>query len=162
MTRVLFLLFIFPTFAFAGSIFDDVPISTIEHRKVQQESVVGTFCWHSEEGNHFCADTALTSPQEEIEIRSNSVLTLKMPNQKNLRVIQYSFIPVTTEMQNTKEEYPGRYNWQAGPSEVKELKLKKKLKIRAKLEPGLYVLNISAWWKNYDDANHGFLIKITP
>ena len=162
MTRVLLILLVFPLFSSAESIFDKVPVSTIEKGKLKQESVIGSFCWHPKKGNHFCADTGLVSPREEIEIKPNSVLTLKMPNQENLKVIQYSFVPVTAEMQTAKEEYPGRYNWQGGLSEVKELKLKRKLKIKTRLEPGLYVLSVSAWWKNYDDANHGFLIKITP
>lgn len=162
MHRLLFLLLFLPTLSYGKSLFDEVPTSSIRVGKIEQESVVGSFCWHPEEGSHFCADTGLVSPQEKIKVKSNSVFRLKMPNQENLRAIQYAFVPVTSEMVDSKEEYPGRYNWQGGVSEIQELRLRRKLKIKKKLEPGLYVLSISAWWKNYDDANHGFLIEVTP
>jgi len=162
MIRVILLFFIFPAFALGENIFDKVPTSTIVYGETAQESVVGSFCWHPEGDSHLCADTGLISPNEYMEVLSNSSLILKMPNQKNLRLIQYSFVPVTNEMEKTKGTHGNRYNWEGGTSEIKQLELKKELKIDFQLKPGLYILNVFAWWKNHDDANHGFLINIAP
>ncbi len=164
MIRLFILLFVIPLSAFANEEdpFDRVPTSHIKSNDVLQDSVIGTFCWHYGNGDHHCVDTGLVSPKESIEVKQGDPIALTMPNQKNLRLVQYSFIPVNDSMIVTDEVYPDRYYWDAGPSAVAQLELTQSLSISSELKPGLYVLSVSAWWNNYDDANHGFLINVSP
>ncbi|RBP44837.1 hypothetical protein [Arenicella xantha] len=158
MFKLLWPLFFLPALALAES----VPKSNIELNGAIQESVLGSFCWHINQGGHFCLDNGLTSPKEPLTAPQNFSLELKLPDQDKLRKVQYSFVPVDYEMIVDDGTALNGYGWNTGMKALQELDLNEKLTISSNLKPGLYVLGVLAWWKNHNDAYHGFLIKISP
>ena len=164
MTRILSILLIsfFSSEVIGSGYFDKVPTASIEFNGEKQNSAVGTFCWHFPLEASMCVDTGLVSPNIPLSVNSNPTFLVTMPNHKDLMLIQYSVVAVSDDLAMKNDSAPERIDWDAGFKNVSELKVSKKLEIKLDLKPGLYVLNVMAWWKNHNDASHGFLVSVAP
>ena len=162
MSRMIALLFLVPSIVLAESSIDRIPRAKISIGSIEQTSALGSFCWHEEGSNHFCLDTGLVSPTKPINTKREVSLLLSMPNQRTLKHLNYSFVPVSKDLVNEEMSTQSSILWNAGTRELGTISLEENLKIMKKLSPGLYVFSVGAWWENGDDAKHGFLINVTP
>lgn len=131
-----------------------------------QTAGIGTYCWSEAQGAemaHLCADM-VGIPTAQVSLlapASPFVAQLTLPlSQVPANVMMLTF-PATVAAEQTG--YADGYRWWDFPENVEavSLPLTTEQEIVFELEPGLHVIQISAWWEGVGDATFGFLVEVT-
>ena len=144
----------------ATSPVDDIepPPATLEINGSVQTSGIGTFCWSNESGG-LCADMIGVPTQPDPIITSSPIQAqLHLPLEEPPSNLELQIMPVD---ETSIDVGPRNYRWwdyQDQPSGT--LPLISEQAIDLSLEPGLYVLRITAWWDGEGDVTYGFLLQV--
>ena len=150
-------------FLLAGSASADPPPAILEINGNEQTSGIGSYCWKVENETYsICADTiGIITPAEPLLTRSPFTAHLTLLLQESPEELGFSATRVTDD-DELKEavndvrawRFEGnRGNWYKLPSE-------REPDINLSLEPGLYVLNVGAKWKDIGSVTYGFLVQV--
>jgi len=130
---------------------------------IEQTSGISSNCWKVENETYsICTDTiGIITPAEPLLIRSPFTAHLTLPIQEPPEELGFSTTRVTDddELKATVNDvrawrFEGnRGNWYKLPSE-------REPDINLSLEPGLYVLNVGAKWKDIGSVTYGFLMQV--
>lgn len=137
------------------------PLARLEVGEERQLAGRGSFCW---KGN--CADFGIYTNSMPLVVRSPFTAHLHLPLVEppdGLRLYTMMVSPpghleyeiIADDEASWSSEKPGRELLDRGA-----LLLKRDQDIKLSLEPGYYALVISAAWRDYGDAQYGFLIEI--
>ena len=86
---------------------------------------------------------------------------IRLPLEQSPFELQFNVIRVTEQ-----DALPSRargyrwWPWKEGRNV--NLPLERQQQVELTLEPGLYVLHVSAWWHKQGDASYGFLVQVQP
>lgn len=100
--------------------------------------------------------------QEPLPVGSPFTAHLSLPFQESPEELQLNVIRVTSEDKLKGGEEHRWQLWRFQEGQRFMLPLEREQDIELSLEPGLYVLKISASWKEKDDTRYGFLWEVQP
>ncbi len=138
------------------------PASQAIGGKVQM-SGIGSYCWSDDQtGRGVCADAiGIPTLVEPLPARSPLTAQIRLPLEEPPFELQFNVIRVTEQ-----DALPSRargyrwWPWKEGRNV--NLPLERQPQVELTLEPGLYVLHVSAWWHKQGDASYGFLVQVQP
>jgi hypothetical protein len=106
-----------------------------------------------------CADAGgIATSQEPLMADSPIDAILRLPLADPPSELQLQVLPVTSA--DELEPARGYRWWDFGEAALSQLPLETQQTLELTLEPGLYVLSVSAWWQEYGDVVYGFLIQV--
>ncbi len=122
------------------------PASLAIGGKVQM-SGIGSYCWSDDQtGRGVCADAiGIPTAPEPLSARSPMTAQIRLPLEQSPFELQLNVIRVTEQ-----DALPSRargyrwWPWKEGRNV--NLPLERQPQVELTLEPGLYVLHVSAWW----------------
>ncbi|VVB92507.1 Uncharacterised protein [uncultured archaeon] len=124
----------------------------------EQISGIGSYCW-SESGKSICADMiGIITAKEPLLTSSPFTVHFSLPLQEPPQELQLNIVRVTNDDEikrapNSSRAWYAKWNYS-------KLPLERESDINLSLEPGLYVLNVFARWKEKGDVTYGFLIEV--
>lgn len=128
----------------------------------EQTSGIGSNCWREENQTvYICSDTiGIITPTEPLLTRSPFTAHLRLSLLELPTEAGFSTTPVTDD-DEFKELANGVRVWRLGSGGNRyRLPSVREPDINLSLEPGLYVLNVGAEWKDRGSATYGFLVKV--
>jgi hypothetical protein len=140
------------------------PPAMLEIAGQEQVSGIGTYCWYEPAGTDtsagLCADMAgVPTVEKSLVAGSPFTATFRLEPAETPDDVRLEVMPVTAE--DELETWPaGSRGWAFKAGESYRLPLERAPSIGLSLEPGLYVLNLSAWWEAWGDASYGFLVEV--
>jgi parallel beta-helix repeat protein len=150
----------------AGAVPEEPPNASLNINGTEQISGIGSYCW-SESGLGACADMiGIITPKEPLPASSHFTAHLSLPLREPPQELHFNIIQAA-DYDELKLAINGSRAWRLKESKIKEgnystlpLLLERESDINLSLEPGLYVLNVFAGWKNKGDVTYGFLIEV--
>ncbi len=150
-------------FLLAGNASADPPPAILKINGIEQTSGIGSNCWKVENETYsICTDTiGIITPAEPLLTRSPFTAHLTLLLQEPPEELGFSATRVTdddelkeavNDVRAWRFEGNGR-NWYKLPPE-------REPDINLSLEPGLYVLNVGAKWKDIGSVTYGFLVQV--
>ncbi|MFZ3384441.1 MAG: hypothetical protein WA144_11000 [Candidatus Methanoperedens sp.] len=127
----------------------------------EQISGIGSYCW-KETWNALCADmVGIPTAQEPLIAGSPFTAHLRLPLKEPPYELRFDVIRVDPENQINLSARGWRW-WDIWHLQRKNftLTLESEQDIELSLEPGLYVLNLGAWWMEKGSASYGFLVEV--
>lgn len=128
----------------------------------EQISGIGSYCWKGT-WKALCVDTVgMPTAQEPLVASSPFTAHIRLPIQKSpydLYDLRFNIIRVKGEDELNFSGRGWRW-WKEREEKSFTLPLEHEQDIELPLEPGLYVLNIEAWWKEIGSASYGFLVEV--
>jgi len=127
----------------------------------EQISGIGSYCW-TETWNALCVDMiGIPTAQEPLIASSPFTAHLRLPLKEPPYELRFDVIRVDHENQINLSARGWRW-WDIRDTQRKNftLTLESEQDIELSLEPGLYVLNIGAWWTEKGSASYGFLVEV--
>ncbi len=127
----------------------------------EQISGIGSYCW-IETWNALCVDMGeVPTAQEPLIAGSPFTALLRLPLKEPPYELRFDVIRVDPENQINLSERGWRW-WDIWHLQRKNftLTLEPEQDIELSLEPGLYVLNLGAWWMEKGSASYGFLVEV--
>lgn len=125
----------------------------------EQISGIGSYCWE-ERWNALCVDMiGLPTPKEPLLASSPFTAHLTLPLQEPPYELRLYVVRVKDEDEINFSGQGWRW-WKMKEEKVLILPLVSGQDIELSTEPGLYVLNIDAWWNKKGSASYGFLVEV--
>lgn len=130
----------------------------------EQISGIGSYCWE-EALRGLCADMiGITTAKEPLPASSPFTAHLHLPLKEPPQELQLNAIQVMDD-DKVKSGANGFRAWHIKEENPKEgsysrLSLQRESDINLSLEPGVYVLEINAIWKEKGSVSYGFLLKV--
>lgn len=147
----------------ASSASADPPPALLKINGNEQTSGIGNNCWKVEnETFSLCTDYAgIITQIEPLLTKSPFIANLRLPLQEPPEELGYMARKVTDENE-LKSEAKGARVWVFEGSEGNWYKLpsERESDINLSLEPGLYVLDVGAEWKEKGSTTYGFLVQV--
>ena len=137
------------------------PSAILEIDGNEQISGIGSYCWKGT-WKALCVDSVgIPTAQEPLPASSPFTAHLRLPLQEPPSELQFNIIQVTEQDEFNFSAYDWRL-WHVQGLQIKHftLSLEQEQDIELSLEPGLYVLNIGAWWDEKGSASYGFLVEV--
>jgi hypothetical protein len=142
----------------AGSAGAAPPPALLDINGNGQISEIGSYCW-SEGDRGTCADYIdIQTPKEPLITSPTYTAHLSLPLQEPPEDVQINIIRVTDE-DELKEGTNRTRSWLFKDGNYTRLPAESETDINLSLEPGLYVLNVMARWKDKGSASYGFLLE---
>lgn len=150
-------------FLLAGSANADPPPAILKINGNEQTSGIGSNCRKVEnEAYSICTDTiGIITPAEPLLTLSPFTAHLILPLQELPEELGFSTTRVTDddELKETVNDVrTWRFEWNMG--DWYKLPSEREPEINLSLEPGLYVLNVGAKWKDIGSVTYGFLVQV--
>lgn len=150
----------------AGAVPEEPPNAILNINGTEQISGIGSYCW-SESGPGACADMiGIITPKEPLAASSHFTAHLSLPLREPPQELHFNIIQAA-DYDEIKLAINGSRAWRLKESKIKvgnyptlPLLLESESDMNLSLEPGLYVLNVFARWKNKGDVTYGFLIEV--
>jgi hypothetical protein len=147
----------------AGSASADPPPAILKINGNEQTSGIGNNCWKVENETYsICTDyIGIITPAEPLLTRSPFTAHLTLPLQEPPEELGFSTTRVTDD-DELKEAVNDVRAWrfEGNIGDWNNLPLERELDINLSLEPGLYVLNVGAKWKDIGSVTYGFLVQV--
>jgi hypothetical protein len=138
------------------------PLAILTVAGTQQIAGQGSHCWKYPDGRPFCKDMFATPTAiEPLITESPFAAHLLVPTQQPLTNLLLEVKPVTDE--NLFDSTNKDWKWWRPDSEDWQrflLALEREMVVDLSLEPGLYVLSLSAWVQDMGSASYGFLVEV--
>ena len=161
-------------FLLAGSAGASPPPAILKIDGNEQTSGIGSYCWKEENQNYsLCADMiGDITPTKPSLTGSPFTAHLRFTLQEPPEEAGFSAIRVTDDDELKMAGYNSTRAWRLTPEHIQQLQVNgnysKNYKlpsecesdINLSLEPGLYVLNVDATWKDKGSATYGFLVQV--
>jgi len=161
--RILAGIAIMSLFLLAGSASADPPPSILEISGNEQTSGIGSNCWKEEnQTSYLCADTiGIITPAEPLVTQSLFTAHLTLPLQESPEELGFSATRVTDD-DELKEAVNDVRAWrfEGNIGDWNKLPSVRESDMNLSLEPGLYVLNVGAKWKDIGSVTYGFLVQV--
>ncbi|NJD51444.1 MAG: hypothetical protein FIB07_01090 [Candidatus Methanoperedens sp.] len=128
----------------------------------EQVSGIGSYCW-KETLRALCVDMiGIPTAQEPLVAGSPFTAHISLPVQESPYDLYDLRLYITRAKGEDELNFSGRgwRWWKARGEKNFTLPLEHEQDIKLSLEPGLYVLNIDAWWKDIGSASYGFLVEV--
>ena len=139
------------------------PLATLTIAGEEQIAELTGYCWRHEDGRPMCsgAPIGIRTAQEALLTESPFVARLWAPIEQPMTGLLLEVIPATDDdqfestAQDSRVWRPDMENSQRFP-----LATERETSVDLSLEPGLYVLSLSAGVQGMGDASYGFLVEV--
>ena len=150
-------------FPLAGSASAGPPPAILKINGNEQTSGIGSNCWKVENETYsICTDTIGTiTPAEPLITLSPFTAHLTLPIYEPPEELGFSATRVTDDdelKEAINDVRAWRFEWDMG--NWYKLPSEREPGINLSLEPGLYVLNVGAKWKDIGSVTYGFLVQV--
>jgi hypothetical protein len=135
------------------------PPATLKIEGTEQISGIGSYCWKGT-WKALCVDYAgIPTVQEPMLASSSFTAHIHLPLQERPYDLRLNVVQVKEQDEFNFSAYDWRL-WNTKEGKHFNLTLENEQDIELSIEPGLYVLNIEAWWKEKGSASYGFLVEV--
>ena len=138
------------------------PLAILMVGEAEQIAGQGSYCWRDPKGRPLCMDMiGIATAQEALLTESPFEAHLRVPIEQPLTELLLDVIPVTDEDEFDSNAKGSRWWRPKGENQERfPLASERDVIVDLSLEPGLFVLKLSAWVQERGSASYGFLVEV--